>query len=89
MNGFLVVLVMMFDDVPVSLHRDYRQAEAAAGKVAENPERALRGLEIEWFGTSEVEFVRIVEFANGRPVQLTTVWDRIADEMRYPQDIDS
>ena len=81
MNGFLVVLVMMFDDVPVSLHRGYREAEAAARKVAEAPEEALNGLEIDWLGTSEVELVRIVEFANGRPIQLTTVWDSMLDEI--------
>jgi hypothetical protein len=79
MNGYLVVLAMMFDEVPISLHWDFREAEAAACKVAEDPEGALRGLEIDWLGTSEIELVRIVEFANGRPVQLMTIWDSLVD----------
>lgn len=64
MNGFLVILAQTCDDLPLGLFRRHNDALVCAQSLSPNLGEKMQDI----FINSDSVAVRIVEFANGRPI---------------------
>jgi hypothetical protein len=58
----------------VFLSESYVEAERVAMEAAENPQRVIDNLGIEW-SSSPPNHVAVIEFSNGRPVKKVKTFD--------------
>ena len=72
MNGFLVLVRCLSDDIPALLTADYAEAVGVAREVIKSPKTALDMFPVQ-FPASTFDHVSVVTIANGRPVEMETI----------------
>jgi hypothetical protein len=81
MNGYLVVLRKVNDDLPISFHATLAEAEAMAEKVADDPEEAVLALpyyDDDWGDPDNGRGIVIFHFKDGIPVEV--IWPDVEVE---------
>jgi hypothetical protein len=72
-NGYLVIIRGSSNDIPVSLHVTWDEAETAARRVAADPNETLARMEIDWPSPLHLSHIVIVTFSGGRPIKSRAV----------------